>query len=105
MKENKKVKEWTDVLEVQSKEFKNIPHGWIQWKGTDACIDLHCSCGAIGHLDGWFLYTVKCGHCGKCYAVDCHVQLIEIGNEPENTFEFIDDDFVAEPKPEMNGMK
>ena len=34
------------------------PHGWIQWKGTDVCIDLHCECGSHGHVDGDFVYYV-----------------------------------------------
>lgn len=21
------------------------PHGWIQWKGTDVCVDIYCKCG------------------------------------------------------------
>ncbi len=34
--------------------------GWIQWKGTDVCIDLHCVCGNNGHVDGDFMYEVQC---------------------------------------------
>lgn len=36
------------------------PFGWIQWKGTNVCIDLHCECGAHGHVDAEFLYFVRC---------------------------------------------
>jgi len=54
------------------------PHCWIQWKGTDVCMDVHCNCGVIGHIDGEFAYHVKCPNCGRVYAVDGHVELIEI---------------------------
>lgn len=39
------------------------PNIYIQWKGTDVCMDFHCECGAICHFDGTFAYTVKCPHC------------------------------------------
>lgn len=53
------------------------PHGWIQWKGTSVCIDLHCSCGEHGHFDGDFFYGYACV-CGKKYAVGQNVRLIEL---------------------------
>lgn len=39
------------------------PSAWIQWKGTNVCMDFHCECGAFCHFDGDFAYTVKCPHC------------------------------------------
>jgi hypothetical protein len=39
------------------------PRAYIQWKGTDVCMDFHCECGACCHFDGAFAYTVKCPHC------------------------------------------
>lgn len=39
----------------------------IQYKGTDLCADIHCSCGAQYHFDGWFCYFVKCMECGAVY--------------------------------------
>ena len=39
------------------------PYAFIQWKGTDVCMDFHCECGAHCHFDGYFAYTVKCPHC------------------------------------------
>jgi hypothetical protein len=52
------------------------PHGWVQLKNTEICIDLHCECGAHGHYDGYFCHEVKCKHCGKCYKVGMNVALI-----------------------------
>lgn len=57
-------------------------HGWIQWKGTDVCVDLHCACGSHGHFDGYFMYSVQCEDCGRRYAVGQNVKLIEL-NTPE----------------------
>lgn len=62
----------------------NLPsgsHGWIQWKGTDVCIDLHCRCGHHGHFDGEFLYFYECRGCGAKYAVGQYVKLIPLTAE------------------------
>lgn len=56
-------------------------HGWIQWKGTDACIDLHCRCGHHGHYDGDFLYFFECPACKAKYAVGQNVKLITLTDE------------------------
>jgi len=40
---------------------------FLQWKGTDACFDFRCDCGAVAHFDGYFAYYVKCGGCGQIY--------------------------------------
>lgn len=39
------------------------PEVFLQWKGTDACFDFNCRCGAHSHFDGDFAYFVKCPHC------------------------------------------
>lgn len=57
------------------------PHGWIQWKGIDACIDLHCKCGYHGHMDADFFYFYECPHCEAKYAVGQVVKLIELTAE------------------------
>lgn len=43
------------------------PSAYIQWKGTDVCMDFHCECGAFCHFDGDFAYVVKCPHCGSIW--------------------------------------
>lgn len=53
-------------------------HGWIQWKGTDVCIDLHCECGHHGHVDADFFYFYECPACHKKYAVGQNVRLIPL---------------------------
>lgn len=52
------------------------PYGWVQWKGTDVCMDIHCDCGEIGHIHGEFAYYVQCRACGKTYFVNGHVELV-----------------------------
>lgn len=59
------------------------PHAWIQWKGTDACMDIHCSCGSLSHVDGYFAYHVKCPSCGKVFFCNGHIELIELEQEPD----------------------
>jgi len=63
------------------------PHGWVQWKGTDVCMDYHCKCGAHAHLDSWFAYYVKCPECGTIYFCNGHIELIEVTNPSGQTLE------------------
>lgn len=51
----------------------NRPHAFIQWKGTDVCMDFHCECGAHCHFDGGFAYTVKCPHCNVVWEMPFNV--------------------------------
>jgi hypothetical protein len=74
-------------------KFKEKPHGWIQWKGTSVCMDVHCECGAHGHIDANFAYHLVCKNCYRIYYVDGHVKLIEIERiDPNETnpIEFYD---------------
>lgn len=61
--------------------------GWIQWKGTDVCIDLHCKCGATAHVDADFFYHYRCRKCGREYALSPVVKLIELNAEQGNFIE------------------
>ena len=54
------------------------PHGWIQWKGTEVCMDVHCTCGAHTHIDAEFAYYVECGDCGALFAVGAYVKLVPV---------------------------
>ena len=57
------------------------PHGWIQWKGTNVCIDLHCTCGNLGHFDGDFAYAIKCAYCGAIWKLGQNVQFTPLPEE------------------------
>ena len=57
---------------------QELPHGWIQWKGSDACVDLRCRCGHLGHYDGWSLYFYKCPACSETFCVGQVIRLYPI---------------------------
>jgi hypothetical protein len=43
------------------------PSVFLQWKGTDACLDFYCACGRQWHFDGYFAKELTCGHCGQTW--------------------------------------
>lgn len=77
MIQGKKAKNEDEVWKVQDTQ-EGKPHGWIQWKGTDVCMDVYCKCGQHSHLDDDFAYAVKCPACGTVYVCNAHIELIEI---------------------------
>ncbi len=68
----------SDHLKIEGPLFADRPHGWIQWKGTRVCIDLHCECGALLHFDGDFLYYWVCPHCKRMWEMGTHIPMYEI---------------------------
>ena len=76
MTQRKIAKDWKEVFQIEHKP--PIPHAFIQWKGTDVCMDYFCICGSAYHYDGDFAYQVQCDECGRVYGVGSHVELIEI---------------------------
>ena len=55
--------------------------GWafIQWKGTDVCMDLTClGCGTRLHVDDDFAYAVECVTCGTFMEMSCYVSYRKI---------------------------
>lgn len=68
---------------IYSKDFdtKEIPHGWIQWKGTSVCMDVYCKCGYHGHVDAEFFYHYECPKCKTKYAVGQNIKMIELDEE------------------------
>ena len=75
------MKDFYDRVYGRDFDVKNISHGWIQWKGTDVCVDIHCKCGCDSHVDTTFFYYFQCPKCGKKYAVGQHIKLIELSEE------------------------
>lgn len=57
------------------------PFAFIQWKGTNACMDVHCTCGALLHIDADFAYNVRCPRCGQCYETGSYVTMFPV--QPE----------------------
>ena len=54
-------------------EGSDAPDMFIQWKGTDVCLDFECQCGANGHFDGMFAYYLRCPECGAIYRMGTQV--------------------------------
>lgn len=50
---------------------------FIQWKGTDVCLDFWCECGGAGHVDGMFVHSVRCPGCGKAWTLPHTIALVE----------------------------
>lgn len=64
-----------------------VPYGGIQWKGTNVCIDIHCTCGAHLHADEEFLYHVRCGKCKKLWHVSGYVKLLPVEGDDLKRYE------------------
>lgn len=50
------------------------PYVFVQWKGTDVCMDFYCECGAHCHFDGYFAYIVQCPHCSTKWEMPAFVK-------------------------------
>ena len=59
---------------------------FIQWKGTDLCMDFYCDCGGQSHFDGMFAYAIKCPDCGTFYEMPTNIPLKEIPFEKAKEF-------------------
>ena len=72
---------------------------FIQWKGTDLCMDLYCPCGDGPHIDSEFAYYVECG-CGKVYQMGTQVlaRLVDKDSLPDGAKTVKEDS----PPGEMN---
>ena len=75
-------------------------HGWIQWKGTNVCVDLHCKCGCHGHIDGGFFYFYECPGCETKYAVGQIVKLIALTPEQAEHVKKEHVGFKTDPDPD-----
>lgn len=65
-------------MSIDYDRYKGEPHAFVQWKGTDACMDLYCKCGQQGHVDAGFAYHAVCAECGQQYDVEPYVRLIPV---------------------------
>jgi hypothetical protein len=63
--------------------YNDQPHGRLQWKGTDVCMDVYCKCGYDFHIHGYFAYSVKCPSCKTVYMCNGHIELIEVSEISE----------------------
>lgn len=70
---------------------------FIQWKGTDLCIDFQCPCESeenayAGHFDGYFAYYLQCPSCGAVYEMGTQVKARRLaeGEEPSGEPKMLD---------------
>jgi len=62
---------------LEQKSFTHVPqpkpHCFIQWKGTDVCMDFQCECGQHYHIDAEFCYAIKCVKCEAVWEMPSYV--------------------------------
>ena len=80
--EIKKAETTEDAWELQERH-EGLPHGCVQWKGTQVCMDIYCVCGESSHIDSDFVYNVICPYCKRIYFCNGHIELIEIEQMPD----------------------
>lgn len=59
------------------------PRTFVQWKGTDLCMDLMCPCGCDSHIDGMFAYYVECPSCHAIYEMPTQIPLKRVSSLPD----------------------
>lgn len=81
--EGQPLKDWPGEFLQRDKDVPEPSEGsaWIQWKGTEVCMDVHCRCGEHGHVDASFAYFYLCRGCGEKYAVGQVVRLYRLTPE------------------------
>lgn len=73
--------------------YDDLPHGWIQWKGTNVCMDIYCKCGHESHIDADFAYYFKCSKCNTVYMLNGHIEFIELEEKPDGSVVTEDEDY------------
>jgi hypothetical protein len=73
---HKIAKSQIEASQIEEK-YTGKPHGWVQWKGTNVCIEIHCKCGYHSHYDGYFAHHIQCPSCGTIYYLNPHIEMIE----------------------------
>lgn len=62
---------------------------FIQWKGTNVCMDLHCpKCQHHNHYDTDFAYHVQCAKCKTIFEMSSFVRFREEKNPSEHDKEY-----------------
>jgi hypothetical protein len=77
-----------------SDEWDTSKEAFIQWKGTDVCMDLHCpACGYHNHYDGYFAYIVGCSKCKMLWRMNSFVTFKPYEPEPHDCPPFWGDEY------------
>lgn len=61
-----------------------LGNGFVQWKGTDVCLDFTCLCGTGLHFDGDFAYALRCWSCERIWELPSYIpmKLVTEGEAP-----------------------
>jgi len=65
---------------------------FIQWKGTDICMDFNCKCGHQNHYDGRFAYYVQCAGCKQIYKLADSIEMEEVDRAEDPIQSVLDED-------------
>jgi len=57
------------------------PDIFLQWKGTDVCLDFNCVCGHHSHIDDYFCYYIRCPNCNRVYELSPQIDSRELSQE------------------------
>lgn len=76
---------------------------FIQWKGTEVCMDFHCPCGYGAHIDGGFAYFIGCAQCGAIYEMGTQVMARKTDQWNEGTAIIWLDGITPEIAAELRG--
>ena len=68
-----------ELVEYEDHCKDERPSTFIQWKGTDVCLDFYCECGVQSHLDADFAYTIACPACKAEYEMPSNIILLPKG--------------------------
>jgi hypothetical protein len=88
------------------------PDLFLQWKGTDACLDLYCACGQDLHFDGYFAHELTCGHCGQTWELPHKLAVTPVEPSRQLTLIFDETDVIGDgefditwPRPSFDAAK
>lgn len=57
---------------------------FIQWKGTDLCMDFYCpECDEHSHFDGFFAYAIQCPSCMTFFEMPTDVPVKKLNARPD----------------------
>ena len=52
--------------------------------GCDLCMNLRCDCGLSFHMDGYFMYYIRCPHCKQVYMLNPNIKLTKLDVKKED---------------------
>lgn len=64
--------------EQLNEQLKEGPYVFLQPKGSSLCLDLNCDCGQTSHIDGEFVYFMRCPGCGAEYELPTKLMLEKV---------------------------